>query len=46
MKFIKQYKTVLILLVISLFLIILAAFAVYRMFYPSNDKSVYGDFNY
>ncbi len=43
MKFIKKYKTVLILLVVCLFLMILASFAVYRMFYPSNDKSVYGD---
>ena len=43
MKFIKKYKTILIMLVVCLLLMILAAFAVYRMFYPSNDKSVYGN---
>ncbi len=43
MKFIKKYRTILILLVVCLLLMVLAAFAVYRMFYPSNDKSVYGD---
>ena len=43
MEFIKRHKTSLIIAVVCLILIILACFAVYRMFYPSNSKSVYGD---
>ena len=43
MKFIKKHLTAIIVTIICLLLVILAAFAVYRMFYPSNDKSVYGN---
>lgn len=43
MKFIKRHLTALIITFICLLLIVLAALAVYRMFYPSNDKSFYGD---
>lgn len=43
MKFIKKHLTAIIVTFICLLLVILAAFAVYRMFYPSNDKSVYGN---
>lgn len=42
MKFIKKHLTAIIVTLICLILVILAAFAVYRMFYPSNDKSIYG----
>ncbi len=43
MEFIKKHKTSLIIATVCLFLIVLACFAVYRMFYPSNSKSIYGD---
>lgn len=43
MKFIKKYKTALIIAFVCILLMVLAFFAVYRMFYPSNDKSVYGN---
>lgn len=43
MKFIKKHLTAIIVVLVCLILLILAGFAVYRMFYPSNDKSVYGD---
>lgn len=43
MKVLKKYKTALLVTLICLILIVLAGFAVYRMFYPSGDKSVYGD---
>ena len=43
MNFIKKHLTALIVTFVCLILFILAAFAVYRMFYPSNDKSVHGD---
>lgn len=43
MKFIKKHLTAIVVTIVCLILLILAAFAVYRMFYPSNDKSVYGD---
>lgn len=43
MKFIKKNLTAIIVIIVCLILMILASFAVYRMFYPSNDKSVYGD---
>ena len=42
MKFIKKHITAIIVIFICLLLMIFAAFAVYRMFYPSNNKSVYG----
>ena len=42
MKFMKKNKTIVIVGIICLVLFILMAFAVYRMFYPSN-RSVYGD---
>ena len=42
MKFIKKHLTAIIVTIICLVLLVLAAFAVYRMFYPSSDKSVYG----
>ena len=43
MKFIKRHITAIIVTIVCLILMILAAFAVYRMFYPSNEKSVCGD---
>ncbi len=43
MKFVKKYKVQIIVGVICLILLLLAFFAVYRMFYPSNSKSVYGN---
>ena len=43
MNFIKKHITAIIVTIVCLILIILAAFAVYRMFYPSNAKSVCGD---
>jgi len=43
MKFIDKHKTVLIVSLICLILLVLASLAVYRMFYPSGDKSIYGD---
>lgn len=43
MEFIKKHKTSLIVILICLILFILAFFAIYRMFYPSNSKNVYGD---
>jgi len=43
MNFIKKHKAPLIIILICLILIVLAGFAVYRMFYPSGDKSIYGD---
>lgn len=43
MKFIKRHMTAIVVFIICLILMLLAGFAVYRMFYPSNDKSVYGD---
>jgi len=43
MKFIKRHITAIIVIIVCLILMLLAGFAVYRMFYPSNDKSVYGD---
>lgn len=42
MKYIEKNKTAVIVGVICLVLFILMAFAIYRMFYPSNG-SVYGD---
>ena len=43
MDFIKKHKEALLVVLICLILMVLAGFAVYRMFYPSGDKSVYGD---
>lgn len=43
MNFIKKHITAIIVTLVCLTLLVLAAFAVYRMFYPSNDKSVHGD---
>lgn len=43
MGFIKRHKTSLIIAVVCLILIILACFAIYRMFYPSNSTSIYGN---
>lgn len=43
MNFIKKNKVPLIVVFVCLILVVLAGFAVYRMFYPSGDKSVYGD---
>ena len=43
MEFIKKHLTAIIVALVCLVLLILAGFAIYRMFYPSNDKSVYGD---
>ena len=42
MKFIKRHITAIIVTIIVLVLLVLAGFAVYRMFYPSNEKSVCG----
>lgn len=42
MKFIKKHITALVVILVCLILVTLAAIAVYRMFYPSNDKSVCG----
>lgn len=42
MEFIKKHKAQFIVGVVCLILLILAFFAVYRMFYPSSSKSVYG----
>ena len=42
MKFIKKHLTAIIVTLICILLLILAGFAVYRMFYPSNDKDIYG----
>lgn len=43
MNFIKKNKVALIVIFICLILVVLAGFAVYRMFYPSGNKSIYGD---
>lgn len=43
MNFIKKHKAALAITFVCLILIFLASLAVYRMFYPSGDKSVYGD---
>lgn len=43
MEFIKKHKAQFIVGVVCLILLLLAFFAVYRMFYPSSSKSVYGD---
>lgn len=43
MEFIKKHKTQFIVGIVCLILLVLAFFAVYRMFYPSSSKSVYGD---
>jgi len=43
MKFIKKHLTAIVVILIVISLLVLAGFAVYRMFYPSNDKSVYGN---
>lgn len=43
MKFIKKHLTAIIIIFVCIVLLVLAAFAVYRMFYPSDNKSVYGD---
>ena len=43
MEFIKKHKAALIVTLICLILLLLAFFAIYRMFYPSNSESVYGD---
>ncbi len=43
MEFIKKHKAPVIVGIICLVLLLLAFFAVYRMFYPSSSKSVYGD---
>lgn len=43
MNFIKKHLTAIIVTLVCLILLVLAGYAVYRMFYPSNDKSVHGD---
>ena len=43
MEFIKKHKAQFGVGIICLILLILAVFAVYRMFYPSSSKSVYGN---
>jgi len=43
MNFIKKHLTAIIVTLVCLILLALASVAVYRMFYPSNDKSVHGD---
>lgn len=43
MNFIKTHQKTTIAIVACLILIILAMFAIYRMFYPNSSKSVYGD---
>ena len=43
MEFIKKHKAPFIVGIVCLILLILAFFAIYRMFYPSSSKSVYGD---
>lgn len=43
MEFIKNHKATVGVAIVCFILVILAGFAVYRMFYPSSDKSVYGD---
>ena len=43
MEFIKKHKVVLVITLVCLILMFLAGFAVYRMFYPSGGKRVYGD---
>lgn len=43
MEFIKKHKASFIVGIVCLILLILAFFAIYRMFYPSSSKSVYGD---
>lgn len=43
MEFVKKHKSVVVVTLICLVLFILAFLAVYRMFYPSNSKSVYGN---
>ena len=43
MEFIKNHKATVAVAIVCFILVILAGFAVYRMFYPSSDKSVYGD---
>lgn len=43
MKFIKKNKVPFIIALICFLLIILASFAIYRMFYPNGSKNLYGD---
>lgn len=43
MEFLKRHLTAIIVTIVCLVLIGLAGVAVYRMFYPSNEKSVCGD---
>lgn len=43
MKFIKKHRMLIIILFVCIILFLLATLAVYRMFYPGKDKSIYGN---
>lgn len=43
MNFIKTHQKTMIVILTCLILIILAMFAIYKMFYPNSSKSVYGE---